>query len=212
MFRWLRRTPLRYTKQKLRVSGALTDYPPYRPPQWNLGTKSPTDADAEYKKFFFDNRDRRVEALRTFIARFDVTLDLSDVGVAAVSEWCPIYADLLVEEIETDSVWSAYHGFAAPWTGPLLGLNPIFDLGVYYGECLLSRNSKLKWHPLRGPESDTPAHPIFGQRMRRPFDPINWMYTWCRNICSAKIVGSGPGKEFLDRTALARDIRAQANM
>jgi hypothetical protein len=207
MFRWIRRM-----RQETRVLAALIDYPQYGPPEWDPETKSPEDANAEYREFFLDNRDRRVDALRIFLSKFDVSLDFSDFGVAAISDWCPVYADLLVEELGNDTVWSAYHGFAAPWKGPLLGLNPIFDLGVYYGECLLVRNSKLTWQPLRGPEPGTAAHPIFSQRNRRPFDPINWMYTWCKNIRSAKMARFGPGSEFLDKTALSRDIQAQATM
>jgi len=211
MFRWLHREPRIPAEQEQRVLDALVGYPPYEPPEWNPDTKSLMEANAEYKAFFFANRIRRIEIFRAFLAKFDVASNLDDAGIMATSEWCPLYADLLVHGLESDTVWSAYHGLAASWTGPLLGLNAIFDLGVYYGECLLLRNSRLRWHPSRGPEPNTAAHPIFGQRNRRPFDPVDWMYTWCKNVRSAKLASSGPAKQFTNGTALSRHIHAQAN-
>jgi hypothetical protein len=111
---------------------------------------------------------------------------LNDEGVNAVSAWLPIYADLLVDRLwdqENDEIWRAYHWFQAPWTGPLAGLNPIFDFGVYMGECVLQRNPRLKWWTVVNPEPGKGAmHPIFGQRSQRSFDPMDWIYEKCQNI------------------------------
>jgi hypothetical protein len=183
MFGWLRRAPSPRMEQRSRVSNALADYPPYTPDAWD------DDPDriehATYTKFFLENREDRLAALRIFLAKFDVAPDLDDAGLMAVSAWCPLYADLLVDSLETDAVWSAYHQFAAAWVGPLLGLNAIFDLGVYCGECVLLRNPKLKWQPLRGPDHYV-QHPILGQKYQRSFDPVGWMYVICRNIYNEK--------------------------
>jgi hypothetical protein len=175
--------------QRDQMSSALVDYPPYTPPPWTtdeLSTDGRSIVDTEYKGFFFAHRERRLDALRMFLAKFNISADLDDAGVMAVSAWCPLYADLLVDGLESETVWSAYHEFAAAWVGPLIGLNAIFDLGVYYGECILLRNPKLKWLPLRGPAPHNVAHPIFGQKSRRPFDPIKWIYITCRNIYNEK--------------------------
>jgi hypothetical protein len=146
MFGWLRRAPTLPTEQQSRVLDALTDYPPYAPPEWNPNIQSGEEATNEYRAFFFENRDRRLEALRGFLAKFDVAFSLDDTEAAAVSAWCPLYADLLVDEF-TKSVFDAYHDFAWSWTGTLLGLNVVFDLSLYVGECILYRNQKLKWTP-----------------------------------------------------------------
>lgn len=196
MAAWLRRRPPPLTEQKHRVLEALVDYPRYTPPIWSSETQPVQDASEEYRTYFFDNRSRRIEALRRFLAVFNVGLSLEDSGVQAVSAWCPLYADLLVDGLEhkeSEDIWSAYHWFQAPWTGRLLGLNTVFDLGIYMGECLLSRNPRLRWLPVIDPEPNSGAsHPIFGQRNRRPFDPIKWIYTECKNIHSAKIAKESP--------------------
>src|ERR1044072_3125676 len=123
MFGWLRRAPSPRMEQRSRVSNALADYPPYTPPAW-----WPTDSieHAAYERFFLANREHRLEALRTFLAKFNVSADLGDAGLMAVSAWCPLYADLLVDGLESDNVWAAYHQFEAAWVGPLLRLTPRF--------------------------------------------------------------------------------------
>jgi hypothetical protein len=183
MFGWLRRAPSRPTEQQRAMTSALADYPPYAPPAWDA---DPDTIEHEtYKRFFLANREPRLEALRMFLAKFNVASDLDDAGLMAVSAWCPLYMDLLVDDLESDSVWSAYHQFAAAWVGPLLGLNAMFDLGVYCGECILLRNPRLEWQPLRGPEHCV-QHPILGQKCQRSFDPIGWMYVMSKNIYNEK--------------------------
>jgi len=182
MFGWLRRAPSRRAEQRREMATVLADYPPYAPTPCD----DPDTIEHEtYKAFFLEARDRRLEALRLFLAKFNVASDLDDAGLRAVSAWCPLYMDLLVDDLDNDSVWSAYHQFAAAWAGPLLGLNAMFDLGVYCGECVLLRNPKLKWRPLRGPDRYV-QHPILGQKYQRSFDPMHWMYVMSKNIFNEK--------------------------
>jgi hypothetical protein len=119
------------SEEKRRVLDALADYPRYTPPIWSSEAQSLKEAGDAYDAFFFSNRSRRVEALRSFLAKFDVGLSLDDNGVKAVSAWLPIHADLLADGLrhqESDDLWYAYNCFEVPWTGALIGLNPIFDL------------------------------------------------------------------------------------
>src|SRR5690348_7588845 len=140
MFRWLRSGPPPASPEKRRVVEALTDYPAYIPPRWEPNPNSLREAAAEYSTFFFENVDRRIQALGRFLEAFDVPLGLDDGGTMAVSAWFPLYADLLVDALGDDTIWRAYRGLETPWTGALLGLNPIFDLGIYCGKCLLVQN------------------------------------------------------------------------
>jgi hypothetical protein len=183
MFDWLLRRSQRHEQQD-RVSYALANYPAYEPPQWDA-TKSLSDNNLEYADFFLDRRNRRLEALRSFLINFDVVLSMDNGGIMDVSSWCPIYGDFLVPELETEDVFSAYHDFELPWAGRLIGLNVIFDVGIYVGECILHRNQVLKWQPMRGPESRNICHPIFGEN-RTVFDPIQSIYVTFRNIVVAK--------------------------
>jgi hypothetical protein len=186
MFGWLRRTPPAPTEQQRQLALALAEYQPYAPPDWNPDTTSFGDASAEYKEYFLNSRQVRLEALRLFLAKFDVPLSLDDAGLMAVSAWMPVYADLLLPNLNDDSVDDAYCGFTASWTGTLSGLNPIFDLGVYYSECLWSRRTKLKWLIYRGPDGPSATHVISGLFGGQLFDPIHWTYVECRNIRNAK--------------------------
>ncbi len=210
MFARPRRKPTRPSEEKLRVLDALVDYPPYAPPIWSSDTQKFADATAKYRSYFLENRSWRIEALRIFLAKFGVALDLGDTGVEAVSKWCPIYANLLVDGLqhqESEELRRAYGWFQVPWTGSLIGLNPIFDLGVYMGECLLFRNPRLAWRPRTKAEPNKGAiHPIHGQGDGRPFDPIDWTYTECQNIHSAK-----SAKRIPSATSLYRNVQARAN-
>jgi hypothetical protein len=70
----------------------------------------------------------RLDAFRVFLAKFDVVSDIDDAGlIMAVSTWMPVYADLLLPDLDDDSVDGACRGFTTSWAGALMGLNPIFD-------------------------------------------------------------------------------------
>ena len=188
MFGWLRRAPSRPTEQQREIANALADYPPYTPPPW-----WPTDSieHAAYTRFFLENRERRLEALRIFLAKFNVAPDLDDAG----------------------SVWSAYHRFEAAWVDRLLGLNVMFDLGVYCGEWVLRHNPKLKWQCLRGPEHNV-AHLVLGKKNQAFFDPVRWVYVMSKNIFNEKDwdrrYGRRPGRPHTKEDELYRRLQWQA--
>lgn len=125
--------------------------------------------------------------LRTFLAKFDVALGFDDAGIVAVSAWMPQYADWLVRNFNDDVTRKAYRGFSVPWTEELAGLNPIFDLGIYYAECLWLRRTKLKWIVTRGPQQEVSAHFISGLPGNgKPFSPMTWTYVHCRHVRISK--------------------------
>ncbi|MGJ4993865.1 hypothetical protein ACQR0Z_05610 [Bradyrhizobium sp. HKCCYLS3077] len=191
MFSWLsRRRTSALSSEKLRVLDALRGYPPYTPPIWNSYAQSAESANEEYVRYFIDQRHPRLQALRRFLEKFDVAQGFTDQNIREVSTWLPTYADLLVDGLqhqESDALWRAYNWFEAPWTGSLLGLNVVFDIGIYMGECIIYRNPKLQWRPHVAPEPMSGAsHFIDFPKRRRPFNPMKWSYTECKNIHSAK--------------------------
>jgi hypothetical protein len=171
------------------MAQALASYPPYAPPRYNPDPtpESMRAASAQYEEYFLGSMPARLEALRAFLANFDVALNSDDTGLRAVSTWMPQWADLLVDDLY-DSY--AIDRLDVPWTGALSGLNVIFDLGVYYSDCLWARRTKLGWFVYRGPDANGQifaGHSIKGIPGGKLFDPFHFMYGECWSIRQAKI-------------------------
>lgn len=215
MFDWLRRAPAPPTEQQRQVWQALSEYPLYAPPEWDPDTKSMHDACVEYQKYFFGSKTQRLDALSSFLAKFDTTLGLDDAAILAVSAWMHDYSDLLVRDFKDHATIEAYWGFSAPWTGELAGLNPIFDLGIYHAECLWARRTMLRWIVGRGPQKNVTTHLISGlPGTGKPFNPMINAYGQCHNIYFAKkgVRQRFPGAEASlehKRDTLYRLIRSQ---
>jgi len=191
MFGWFRRTPAVPTEDQLRVSQALASYPPYAPLEWKADSTSDSRraASAQYRDFFIGGIPDRIEALRAFLANFDVALSLDDIGLMAVSAWLPRYGDLLVNDFDDEAVRDAYRDCAVPWAGRLIGLNVVFDLAIYNAECLWARRTRLKWQVSRGVDANgnlMANHFIIGLPGGKAFDPFHYTYLHCRNIRTAK--------------------------
>jgi hypothetical protein len=207
MFDWWRRKSTQRTELERRMSDALVDYPVYELPEWDPVIKSLRDLATEYAQFFLNNRAHRLDSLRKFLAKFDVALSFDDAGVIAVSTWHPLYADLLLDEW-TEEFQLSYIHFDQPWTAGLLGLNVVFDLGVYFGECMLFRNPTLRWTPMRYYDHQdryNVAHPIFGVH-DKVFDPVRSMYVTCAQI---REVRRGRRYVYADAETFFRRIQAQ---
>jgi hypothetical protein len=100
MFSWFRRAPAAPTDVQLRVAEALVGYPPYSPPKWNPDPEFLRANIDAYREYFFGCKDLRLHALGEFFAKFDVGLNLDDAGLMAVSTWLPLYADLLLDDLQ----------------------------------------------------------------------------------------------------------------
>ena len=190
MFGWLRRPPSTSpTEQQLQLMKALVGYPPYAPPEYrpDPNAESMRAASAQYREYFLASRQARLEGLREFLANFDVSLGLDDAGLMAVSTWLPYWANLLVSEFKDRD---AYKRLEVPWTGRLRGLNVVFDLGIYYAECLWARRTKLEWLVFRGADMHgnvLATHAIKGLPGGKSFDPFDFMFWECWDIRKAKI-------------------------
>jgi hypothetical protein len=221
MFGWFGRAPAAPTEDQLRVSQALASYPPYAPPEWKADSnpESMRAASSQYRDFFIGGIPARLEALRAFLANFDVALNLDNAGLMAISAWLPRYGDLLVNDFDDEVVRDAYRHFDVPWTGPLIGLNVIFDLGIYNAECLWTRRTKLKWQVGRGLDVHghlIAHHFIIGIPGGKWFDPFHYTYVHCRNIRTAKInkhrrqLPYSDTPWILESDSFSRHVRAKA--
>ncbi len=161
MFRWLRRDPKPLVERRRCMSELLAEYPVYEPP-YRQGRDFPRrtrnqDEDEYFRlgrefaargeenfAYFLAQREVRLAALGGFLRKFDVTMGLDDAGLQAVSAWCPGNYGALVARHHEDATRHAFFELAA-WTGRLRGLNVIFDLGIFLGECAIARRPKLRW-------------------------------------------------------------------
>lgn len=171
MFGWLRRAPAPPTDQQRQVWQALSEYPPYAPPEWDPDTTSMHDACVEYQKYFFDSKPLRLEALRIFLAKFDTSLNFDDAGIMAVSVWMHGYANLLVRDLSDHATGEAYWGFSTPWMGALAGLNPIFDLGIYHAVPLVATDKAQMDRGARASEKCIGALYFWSPRHRKVVRP-----------------------------------------
>src|SRR5215510_4564692 len=102
MFGWFQRAPAAPTEEQLRVTQALIGYPSYAPPKWERypNPEIMRAASFQYRDYFLGGTRARLEALRSFLANFEVALNLDDAGIMAVSTWLPRWADLLVGDFD----------------------------------------------------------------------------------------------------------------
>jgi hypothetical protein len=204
MFGWLRREPARLIEHRSRTAHALTDYPIYEPPYRqspnflrHLSGKSDEESKRLLREFLergrenfvhlVDHRHERLTALRKFLTKFEVSMGTDDEGLAAVSAWLPHNCWALVANYRHTETHQKFFQHLEPWTGRWRGFNVIFDLGVFFGECITDRNPRLHWIYMPGASEDGRAnhtgYGIAGFRNRRDdgLDPMGRIYRECAN-------------------------------
>jgi hypothetical protein len=205
MFGWLRRDPKPLIDARQLMAHALADYPVYEPPHRQGPAylrRRPSQTEEEYGVLFSDfvergrenfhhlmaHRDERMSALSTFLAKFGMEMGFDDAGLAAVSAWCPGNCGALVANLRDEAVSQAFLSMRRPWTEQWRGLNFIFDLGFFLGECLIVRNPRLHWVYLPGMSDDGSSnrsgYAIDGFKRAAKgnwLDPIAFVYSECGN-------------------------------
>jgi hypothetical protein len=194
MFGWLHKDSEHLVECRRRVSGALIDYPVYEPLH-RQGPNCPKDLSSqEVQEFvargrdnfsnFEEHRNERLGALRAFLEKFGVDMGLEERGLAAVAAWLPGNCGALVANLRKEETIQIFFRHLVPWEGDLRGLNVIFDLGIFFGECVIFRNSGLHWINWpgisEGGYATSSAYHIGGFRQRRDWlDPIHAMLYLC---------------------------------
>lgn len=184
-----------------RVRKALSNYPVLAPPHGKHSAFLDFDAAKENERFFFEHKQERIEALGDFLRAFDIDLALQGRGLDAVSAWFPGHAPLLVAGLRTKAVRQAFYGWRTPWVGRLRGLNTIFDLGLFFGECIIAKNPRCRWRGFMSAAPGEPPRPetdiggsgirVEGSRLKYYIDPLRLIYTNCLNIQSYEDIFSG---------------------
>ncbi len=230
MFRWLQREPEHTIKRRQLLSDAFADYPLYQPPYRqgpSFPRRTPKQTEEDHKRlllefaergrenfqYFLDQRTARLIALRTFLSKLGVNADLDDVGLAAVSAWFPGNLSALVANLRDEGVTQAFYQMNTTWTESLRGLNVLFDLGVFLGECLTVRQPKFRWEYHPGLSDDGASYHtgyvITGFEKpseRNWFDPAAFIYGQARN----DVIDQRPGSTFrpVNAGVLAGKVRA----
>jgi len=205
MFGWLRREPRHLADHCRRMLEALADYPVYEPLH-RQGPNCPRHfPDQEMQEFaargrdnfayFMEHRAERLNALKGFLAGFGVSIDLQEPGLATVSTWLPGHCGALVPNLGRDETMQIFFRYLKPWEDNLRGLNVIFDLGIFFGECVLARNPRVHWINWPGAsdngEAAASALHLTGFKSRRDgLDPMGRMLYLCED----------DAKDFRDKT------------
>lgn len=163
MFRWLQREPKQLVERRQALSAALLNYPLFEPPHRqgpNFLRRRQDQTEEEHLNYirefmsrsdqnflyFMDERPTRLAALRKFLGTFGVSAGLDEAGLASVSTWFVDNGYALVSSLRDPVVVQRFYQMQTPWTEELRGLNVIFDLGVFLGESLIQRQSRLHWN------------------------------------------------------------------
>jgi len=177
-----------------RLRKALSHYPLFAPPHSGNPAFLDFDAARENEGYLLEQRSNRIKALRDLLHVFDVELALEGPGLDAVSTWFPDHAALLVTGLRKNAVRQAFFRWRTPWVGRLRGHNVIFDLGLFFGECIIAKNPKCCWRGIVGAAPGKPPPPerdigwtgigLEGSHRDPYFDPFAYVYTTCSNIQS----------------------------
>ena len=200
MFGWLRRAPSRRAEQQREMASALADYPIYDPPHrqdrnWQRRPVGESYDEEDLRlmrefnargrenfSYFMNHRDERLTALGTFLAKLGVIMDLDETGLASVSAWLPGNCGALVADPREEETRQVFFQHLEPWTQQRRGLNVIFDLGVFFGECVIKRNQRLHWTCWPGASAIHTGHAIAGFKKKRHWlDPMGNIYYDCVN-------------------------------
>lgn len=172
-----------HSLKRKQVVDALTDYPPFNPPHRDRQHDLAPEDSKENFEFLISRRADRVTALANFLKKFETVADVDDAGVDAVSVWVAQYAGYLADDFDDPVTKEAYFDFAEPWIGNNIGLNVIFDLGIYLAEAMIARKQKIRWGP--------GVFVLFGVTGGKPFDPFLHSYHYCRGVAIAHKSGVG---------------------
>src|SRR5689334_15454647 len=213
MFRWLQREPKQLVERRQAFAAPLMDYPLYQPPHRqgpNFLRHLQDQTEEEYVRYiqefvarsdqnfhyFMEQRAARLAALQAFLGKFGVSAGLDDAGLASVSAWLPDNACALVANLRDEAVVQTFYQMQTPWSEGLRGLNVLFDLGVFLGECLIKKQPRLHWKYVTGSsdrgESASTGYKIEGFRRKAKvnwLDPGQFIFSKCmfelNDLCSS---------------------------
>lgn len=129
-----------------RLRAALDGYPVYAPPNMRNEIELPRSKAKENFSYFQQQLPCRRQFLHDFLKKFEIDADTTDDGLAAVSGWYDYYGGLLLRFRPYDTTnLDAFVTYAPPWAGEQLGINVLWDIGIFIGECVIARRRSAYW-------------------------------------------------------------------
>jgi len=143
-------------------------YPVYNPPNLQWEKKLPKEKVQENFDYFMNVRLSRVNFLnKWFYENFDLDVSLSKDGVDRLTKWYDDYAGVVFAAKHTKSFYwdNCYRDYDPAWEGPYVGINLLFDIGIWAGEYIIAKAPSLYWAPNSGDRRERQSlnHPGFGK-------------------------------------------------
>lgn len=194
-----------------KVNSALQDYPIYDPPHLRNEIELPLGEARDNFRYFLDTCAFRLEALSNFLTRFGICATTTDIGLAEVSSWFDRYAGLLLAfRPRTGTTFRAFVDRQPPWTGEHIGINVVWDLGIYVGECIIARRPSAYWDLDTGGPDPLSREAVGYQRpcvaglyWPTECDPITQIFMDAEYMCGRMRIGHGT---FFPKGKLMRHV------
>lgn len=184
----------------LRIQQVIKNYPVYSPPITQNEIDLPLIKAKENFAFFKQNIAFRMEVFRALLKRFSISATTNDQDLAAVSEWFDRYGGLLrYYRLRDTSTLNAFVHYDPRWIGRYIGINVIWDIGIYVGECIIARRRYARWDintgdpdPLSCKALGFHRPHIEGLSWPPSCDPITHVFDICHVMCRRVRFGPTP--------------------
>src|SRR5260370_15619265 len=129
-----------------KLKASLVSYPIYRPPHLRSEIDLTASKAKENFEYFLQQRSFRLQSFRDFMKRFNIDVATTDASLTDVSHWFDHYGGLLLNFRPYSSIaLRAFLHYDPPWTGTHIGINAVWDLAIYLGECVIARRPSAHW-------------------------------------------------------------------
>jgi hypothetical protein len=137
---------LKAWRDRWKVTSALRGYPAYSPPHLRNEIELPIGSAKENFDYFVEHRSFRLRAFQSFLKKFHIDATTDEQGLTSVSSWFRRYGGLLMYFQQRSTTTNrAFINHDPAWTNEHIGINVVWDLGIYVGDCIITRYPSAYW-------------------------------------------------------------------
>jgi hypothetical protein len=130
---------------EFRIRRSLRKYPAYSPPKPGMPALDLNVLDGEENyKYFIENKGVRINCLAKFLEYFGASISIVDTNIHIVDLWMQRYSGYLLRE-NSGANYISSRAFHPAWRGDFAGLNVIWDIGIFAGDCAIRINPNCAW-------------------------------------------------------------------